>query len=107
MNIKRKPVILIGLLIGAIVSFPVLAENMLLNIPVYGTDPNPIRNVVTVAKSGGDYNSPIGALNSIHDADEDNRYTVVIGPGVYHLSGPLVMKPYVYCREWQRGNQTN
>ena len=37
----------------------------------------------------------MAAVASITDASALNRYLVVIGPGVYTLSQPLVMKDYV------------
>jgi len=40
-------------------------------------------NVVTVAKSGGDYTTITAALNSITDATDTNRYLVKVMPGVY------------------------
>lgn len=54
------------------------------------------KNEITVKTSGGDFTSPIDAINSISDAAEDNRYRVLLGPGVFDIgSGQLVMKPYV------------
>lgn len=52
-------------------------------------------NVVTVAKSGGDFTTPAAAMASISDARYDNPYIIVIGPGIYQLSETLVMKNYV------------
>jgi hypothetical protein len=51
------------------------------------------RNVVIVAKSGGDYTSIQAALDSILDASPDNPYLVWIAPGVY--TERVTMKPYV------------
>lgn len=50
-------------------------------------------NVVIVAKSGGDYTTITGALNSIADASDANRYLVRVMPGVY--SERVTMKQYV------------
>lgn len=53
-------------------------------------------NVVTVAKSGGDYTSPIAALAAITTASATNPYLVKVMPGVYDLgAASLQMKPYV------------
>ncbi len=61
-------------------------------------------NVITVAKSGGDFDNPVDALESITDASASNRYLVKIGPGEYELPvGPaplnipksLKLKSYV------------
>lgn len=51
------------------------------------------RNVVIVAKSGGDTTSIQAALNSILDASPGNPYLVWIAPGVY--TETVTMKAYV------------
>ncbi len=50
-------------------------------------------NVLVVAQSGGNYTSIQGALDSITDADWNNRYLVWVAPGVY--TERVTMKPYV------------
>lgn len=50
-------------------------------------------NVIVVAKSGGDYSSVQDALDSIVDAAADNRYLVLVAPGVY--TEAVTMKEYV------------
>jgi hypothetical protein len=53
-------------------------------------------NVIIVAPSGGDYTSPVDAMNSITDASSTNPYLVKIMPGVYDIgTGSVQMKPYV------------
>lgn len=53
-------------------------------------------NVIVVAKSGGDFTSPVDAMNSITDASSTNPYLVSIMPGVYNIGLiSLQMKPYV------------
>ena len=54
-----------------------------------------LKNVVTVSAKGGDFTDPVAAVNSISGADGDNPWLVVIGPGVYTLSTPLIMKEHV------------
>jgi len=52
--------------------------------------------LVVVAKSGGDYTSPIAAVNSITDASATNPYLVKVMPGIYDLGTTwLQMKEYV------------
>ena len=55
----------------------------------------PLKNVITVAKANGKFTDPVAAVNSITDASATNPYLVVIGPGVYTVTSPVVMKPYV------------
>lgn len=53
-------------------------------------------NVITVAKSGGDFDDPIAAMNSISTASETSPFLLKIMPGVYNLgSSRLYMKEYV------------
>jgi len=54
-----------------------------------------IKNIITVAKSRGDFADPILAMKSITDANETNRYIVKISEGIYDLNETLIMKPYV------------
>lgn len=51
------------------------------------------KNVVIVAKSGGEYTSIQAALDSITDASESNPYLVWVAPGVY--TELVTMKAYV------------
>jgi len=52
-------------------------------------------NVIIVALSGGDFTSPVDAMNSITDASAANPYLVKIMPGIYSISSSLQMKDYV------------
>ena len=51
------------------------------------------KNVVTVAKSGGNFTGIQAALDSIADASSDNRYLVVVGPGTYQEK--VQLRPWV------------
>jgi pectin methylesterase-like acyl-CoA thioesterase len=53
------------------------------------------KNIITVAKSGGDFTDPVAAVDSISDASATNPYLVVIAPGVYTVTQTLQMKQYV------------
>ncbi len=53
-------------------------------------------NVITVAKSGGDYSSVAAALNSIGDASASNPYLVRVMPGVYTETELVTVKAYVH-----------
>jgi len=52
--------------------------------------------VIVVAPSGGDFTSPVAAMNAITDASESKAYLVKLMPGVYDIGGDTVqMKPWV------------
>lgn len=50
-------------------------------------------NVIIVAKRGGDADTITGALNSITDASDTNRYLIKVMPGVY--TETVMLKSYV------------
>ena len=75
-----------------------LSHNKVVVTPFDGSQLKPLKNVVLVAKSGGDFADPIAALNSISDADYLSPYQIFIAPGEYTLSSPLLMKPFVDVR---------
>lgn len=55
-----------------------------------------MKNVVTVAKSGGQFTDVSAALASIGDkANADNPYLLFIGPGVYTVTETVQMKEWV------------
>jgi hypothetical protein len=54
---------------------------------------SPYRNVIVVARSGGDFAAVQKALNSITDNSPTNRYLVWVAPGTY--TETVTMKQYV------------
>lgn len=57
-----------------------------------------VQNVITVGKSNGDFTSIEAALASITDNSATNRYSILVGPGVYDVnnnSGPIALKAFV------------
>ncbi len=54
-----------------------------------------IKNVVTVAKSGAQFTDIKVAIDSITDANATNSYVIRVEPGIYMISEPIQLKPYV------------
>lgn len=67
-----------------------------LNPPPYAG--SPFQNVLTVAKSGGDYTSVASALASITTASTTNPYLVWVAPGVYNETSLVNVPGYVHLR---------
>ena len=86
---------LILVLCAAINSVNVAAHENTVVIPMFGNSVNTLKNIVSVAGSGGDYTNPVTAMASITDASASNPYLVVIGPGIYPLSAQIIMQDYV------------
>lgn len=61
--------------------------------------PASAQNVLLVSPSGGDFTDPAAALDAIGTtlppATGNNRYMVKVNPGVYNVTRPVEMKPYV------------
>lgn len=72
-----------------------VAHNRVVVVPLLGDDVRPMANIITVSAQNGDFTDPVAAVNSITDASAGNPYLVMIGPGVYTLTQPLRMKPFV------------
>lgn len=60
----------------------------------YKIEPTPAQ-VVTVAKSGGDFTSVASAMASITDASSVKPYVIEIAPGVYSEAAGVDVKPFV------------
>ncbi len=52
----------------------------------------------TVGKGGGQYTTVAAALASISGASASNPYLVLVGPGIYDETGPLVIPSHVHVR---------
>ncbi len=93
-----KSSILMGFLLAWMLSslLSPLAEaaDRVVVIPM-GSGGKPLQNIVTVAKSKGQFTDPVAAMNSITDASFTNPYLLYIGPGQYTLTTALAMKPFV------------
>jgi len=50
----------------------VSAHNNVVVIPLLGDEVRPLQNVISVAKSNGDFTDPLAALASIDDESENN-----------------------------------
>ena len=92
-------VVLIGALF-VLAQVTAFAANKVVVIPLFDSSCTsgtckPLKNIVTVAKANGMFTDPVAALNSITDASVTNPYLVVIGPGVYTVTAPVVMKEWV------------
>ena len=99
MKISRKRINrILGVICVMLLLIPLtaFAQNRVVVIPLLGgADAKPLKNIVTVAKSNGMFTDPVAAVNSITDATETNPYLVVIGPGEYTVTAPVVMKEWV------------
>jgi hypothetical protein len=60
-----------------------------------GTVETEKQNVITVAKTGGNFTSIKDALDSITDASTSNRYILIIYPGRYSELNPVTVPNYV------------
>lgn len=84
-----------GIMVLMVVFFVshVAAQDKVVVIPLNSA--KKLQNVVTVSPRNGDFTDPVAAVNSITGASAANPYLVLIGPGVYTLTQPLPMKPFV------------
>lgn len=71
------------------------AQNTVVVIPMAGDDLKPLANIVTVAKTNGDFSDPVAAINSIDNASVIKPHLVIVAPGVYELDSRIIMRPYV------------
>jgi hypothetical protein len=87
-------------IVGDTVTFsvaPALGSELwiMYNMTLSGPGLAPIQHLITVSPAGGDFDSIKDAIDSITDNDENNRYAVQVGPGVYTEDSPIQGKSYV------------
>lgn len=70
------------------------AANTVVVIPLEADRPR-LENIVTVAKSGGDFTDIIRAIRSIRDASESKPYIVYLAPGVYNTTQTITLPAYI------------
>ena len=69
-----------------------LVSRLAVSLNTNGTIKRP-SNTLTVSPQNGDYSTIQSALNSITDASVNNRWSVIVFPGVYAEN--VIMKPYI------------
>ncbi len=90
---KISAIVLCLILSQLVFQAAAMAHNKVVVIPLSGKKTQ--ENVISVAKENGDFTDPIAAINSFSDESANNRYLIIIGPGVYRLNETLVMRPYI------------
>ncbi len=90
---KKHMILLLSLSVILMIGAPVSAKEKVVVIPL--SVGKSVSNIVTVAKSGGDFKDIQKAIDSITDATSSNPYLIVIAPGRYEIKKSIAMKPYV------------
>ncbi len=90
---KKHVILLLSLVVVLMIVAPVSAKDKVVVIPM--TVSKSMNNIVTVAKSGGDFTDLQKAIDSITDANWARPYLIVIGPGLYKVEQTITMKPWV------------
>ncbi len=90
---KKHMILLLSLAGMLMIGASLQAKEKVVVLPLSGG--KQVSNIVTVAKSGGDFKDLQKAIDSITDADRDNPYLIVIAPGRYKVEKSITMKPWV------------
>ncbi|PIE55861.1 MAG: hypothetical protein CSA34_06850 [Desulfobulbus propionicus] len=90
---KKHVILLLSLFGMLMIGVPVSAKEKVVVIPMLAN--KSMNNIVTVAKSGGDFTDLQKAIDSITDASLENPYLIVIAPGRYRVEQTITMKPWV------------
>ncbi len=91
--IKKHVILLLSLAVMLMIATSLQAKNKVVVIPLFGS--KSMNNIVTVAKSGGDFTDLQKAIDSITDANGLNQYLIVIAPGWYLIEQTIRMKAFV------------
>ncbi len=92
-QMKKHVILLLSLAVILMIATSLQAKDKVVVIPLSAS--KSMNNIVTVAKSGGDFTDLQKAIDSITDANELNPYLIVIAPGWYKVEQTITMKPYV------------
>ncbi len=90
---KKHVMLLLSLAVMLMIGTSLQAKDKVVVIPLSVS--KSMNNIVTVAKSGGDFTDLQAAIDSITDADRYNPYLIVIAPGWYEIKQTITMKNYV------------
>lgn len=94
-TLGTNPAAFIYWILVPIVNFGTLNNDFIIDQSIIFPAGGSLQNVITVAQSGGHYNSVKAAMDSITDNDETHRYLVSVAPGVYTEDNPIQGKSYV------------
>ncbi len=90
---KKHVILLLSLAAMLMIGTSLQAKDKVVVIPLSVS--KSMNNIVTVAKSGGDFKDLQKAIDSITDAAWDNPYLIVIAPGQYDVEQTITMKDHV------------
>ena len=76
-------------IIALLLTFPSLSHGKVVIVPM--VESLKVKNVITVAKNGGDFKDIANALDSITESSPENTYLVQIGPGEFTTPRPITV----------------
>ena len=91
---QSKRIFLMGFCVALLLPSHVIAHKRVVVVPLFD-EVAQAKNVITVAKSGGDFSQIQNALSSIKDSSKDNRYLVLIAPGTFEVEETLLLPEWV------------